>query len=195
MERLTPSRAVLAAACLFVASCAAPVTQVAVPPVASDLRLRPLVSSLELRDLSLPRYAAGDDVVRRGADGGIGALSGTVWADTPERALTLRLADALARITGARVATEPWPFAEPPAASVTVRVADALGQPGTDDVPGQFVLRGSYAISPVASDLADRDGRFEITVPLADDGARALAAAQSAALGDLAETLARRIAR
>lgn len=188
-------RAALAAACLSVAACAGPATQVAVPPVAGDLRVRPVVGSLELRDLSLPRYAAADDVVRRAPDGGIGVLPGAVWADTPERALTLRLADALARITGARVATEPWPFAEPPAASVTVRVTDALGQPGVDAAPGQFVLRGSYAIAPVASDLSDRDGRFDIAVPLAADTAPALAAAQSAALGQLADRLARRIAR
>lgn len=194
MVRFVP-RAVLAAACLGLAACAGPVTQVAVPPVQTDLRLRPIIGSVELRDLSLPRYAAADDVVRGGADGGIGALPGAVWADTPERALTLRLADALEAITGARVAAEPWPFAEPPSASVTVRVTDALGQAGADDAPGRFVLRGRYAIAPVAGDLADRAGRFDIAVPLADDSPMALATAQSAALGQLAETLARRIAR
>jgi uncharacterized lipoprotein YmbA len=194
MERLT-LRAVLAATCLALGACAGPITQVAVPPVDTDLRLRPIIGSLELRDLSLPRYAAADDVVRAGADGGIGAVQGAVWADVPERALTLRLADALERITGARVAAEPWPFAEPPAATATVRVSDALGQPGTADAPGRFVMRGSYAIAPVAADLSDRAGRFEIAVPLTGDGPQAVAAAQSAALGELAETLARRIAR
>lgn len=194
MKRLT-FRAAVAAVCLVVAACAGPVTQVSVPPVQTDLRLRPIVASVELRDISLPRYAAADDVARAGPDGGIGALAGTVWADTPERALTLRLADALEQITGARVAAEPWPFSEPPSASVTVRVTDALGQGGGDDTPGRFVLRGSYAIAPVASDLSDRAGRFDIAVPLAEDGPQSLATAQSAALGELAETLARRIAR
>jgi uncharacterized lipoprotein YmbA len=194
MTRFSPNAALVAAG-LLLSACAGPVTQVSVPPVETDLRLRPIIASLELRDLSLPRYAAADDVARGGMDGGIGTLPGAVWADTPERALTLRLADALERITSARVAVEPWPFAEPPSASVTVRVTDALGQPGSDDAPGRFVLRGSYAIAPVASDLADRDGRFEIAVPLTDDSPQALATAQSAALGQLAETLARRIAR
>ena len=194
MHRL-PFRAAVAALLLGLAACSAPVTQVAVPPVQTDLRLRPVVGSLEVRDISLPRYAAADDIVRVGADGGIGTLPATAWADTPERALTLRLVDALERITGARVAGEPWPFAEPPAASLTIRVSDALGQPGTPDAPGRFVLRGSYAISPVASDLSDRSGRFEIAVPLAGPQPQALAAAQSVALGELAETLARRIAR
>ncbi len=194
MKRLT-LRAALAAICLALAACAGPVTQVAVPPVQTDLRLRPIVASVELRDISLPRYAAADDVARAGPDGGIGAVAGTVWADTPERALTLRLADALETITGARVAAEPWPFSDPPSASVTVRVSDALGQAGGEDAPGRFVLRGSYAIAPVASDLSDRAGRFDIVVPLAGDSPQALAAAQSVALGALAETLARRIAR
>ena len=194
MPRL-PLRAVAAALSLGLAACSAPVTQVAVPPVATELRLRPVVGSLEVRELSLPRYAAADDIARAGTDGGIDTLPATVWADTPERALTLRLAEALDRITGARVAVDPWPFAEPPAASLTVRVSDALGQAGAADAPGRFVMRGSYAIAPVASDLSDRSGRFEIAVPLADASPQALAAAQSAALGELAETVARRIAR
>lgn len=190
-----PIRAAMAALILGLAGCSGPVTQVAVPPVQTELRLRAMVGSLEVRDISLPRYAASDDIVRGGADGGIDTLPATAWADTPERALTLRLVDALDRITGARVAAEPWPFAEPPAASVTIRVTDALGRPGPADAPGRFEMRGSYAISPVASDLADRAGRFDIAVPLDDGGPAALAAAQSAALGELAETLARRIAR
>lgn len=194
MHRL-PFRAALVAPLMWLAACSGPVTQVAVPPVASDLRLRPVVGSLEVRDLSLPRYAASDGVVQAGPDGGIDTLPSTVWADTPERALTLRLVDALGRITGARVASEPWPFAEPPAASVTVRVTDALGQPGTADAPGRFVMRGSYAIAPVAGDLSDRSGGFDIVVPLTDASPQALAGAQSAALGELAETLAGRIAR
>lgn len=194
MHRL-PFRAAVGALFTAVAACSGPVTQVAVPPVETELRLRPIVGSLEVRDMSLPRYAASDDIVRAGAGGGIDTLRSTVWADTPERGLTLRLVDALDRITGARVAAEPWPFAEPPAASVTIRVTDALGQLGSAEVPGRYVLRGSYAISPVASDLADRAGRFEFAVPLADDSPQALATAQSAALGELAETLARRIAR
>lgn len=194
MHRL-PFRAAFVAMSLGLAACSGPVTQVSVPPVQTDLRLRPIIGSLEVRDISLPRYAASDDIVRAGADGGIDTLPSTVWADTPERGLTLRLVDALDRITGARVAAEPWPFAEPPAASVTIRVTDALGQPDVGDLPGRYVLRGSYAISPVASDLADRAGRFEIAVPLADGSPQSLGAAQSAALGELAETLARRVAR
>jgi uncharacterized lipoprotein YmbA len=191
---LTLSRAALAAFALGVAGCAGPATQVVVPPVASELRVRPLISSLEVRDISLPRYAASDDLVREGADGVVSALPGTVWADTPERGLTLLLADALGQITGARVAVEPWPFSSPPAASVTVRVTQLLGQVD-DSGAGRLAFSGSYAISPVDSSLSDRSGRFDILVPLPNATPQALAAAQSAALGDLAETLAQRIGR
>jgi hypothetical protein len=190
----TPRAALAACLSLALVACSAPVTQVAVPPVVSDLSVRPIVSSLELRELSLPRYAASDDVVRAGVGGMIDTVPATMWADTPERGLTLHLADALGRITGARVAAEPWPFAEPPAASATVRVTRLLG--GVNEAgQGRLVFSGSYAIAPVASSLSDRDGTFDISVPLTSDSPQALAAAQAAALGQLAETLARRIGR
>ncbi|TDL88168.1 PqiC family protein [Meridianimarinicoccus aquatilis] len=190
-----PVRAALATfLALSLVACSAPVTQVAVPPVASDLSVRPLVSSLEVREISLPRYAASDDVVRAGLEGGIDTVPATMWADTPERGLTLHLADALARITGARVASEPWPFSEPPAATATVRVTRLLGGVNAAG-QGRLLFSGSYAIAPVASGLNDRAGRFDIQVPLAGDSPQDLANAQSAALGQLAETLARRIAR
>jgi hypothetical protein len=175
------------------AGCAGPPTQIAIPPVASQVTVRPVVSSLAVRDISLPRYAASGDLVRATAEGII-TIPSVVWADTPERAMTLHLADALGQITGARVAAEPWPFSDAPAAEATVRVTRLLGRLGTDG-QGQLTLSGSYAIAPVSSSLTNRSGRFDIAVPLRDDTPQALADAYSAAFDDLAETLARRIGR
>ena len=164
--------------------------QLLVPPASPSLRVRPAVSSIEVRDMSLPRYAAGDEVVVLNSDGEVDALRGTVWADDPERSLTLALSENLATITGARVSTEPWPFLEPPGVSISVRVTRLLATEG-----GMLQFSGQYAIAPVTSGLADRSGQFAISVPIGGNSAQAIALAQSQAVANLAETLARRIGR
>ncbi|WP_193141412.1 MULTISPECIES: PqiC family protein [unclassified Meridianimarinicoccus] len=174
----------------LVAGCGGIDTQIPLPEASTSLRLRPLVSSIEVRDMSLPRYADADEIVLLNEDGGLETLSGNLWADTPSRASTYALADALGTITGARVAAEPWPFTDSPAAQVQVRVSQMHG-----DASGVFRLKGQYAISPVASGLADRSGQFDITTPLTGDTPHAVAQAQSRAITELAETIARRIAR
>lgn len=185
------ARACLAALfALSLSACGNNPAQVLVTPATPEIRLRPIVSSLEVRDISLPLYAASDSPVLLDADGTLLEIKNTVWADTPERALTLQLAGDLGAITGARVAAEPWPFAASPAAQVTVRVERFLGQAG-----GQFRMTGQYAIAPVDSGLSDRSGRFDIAVPMVGDSAGALASAQGRAVSQLAETIARRIAR
>lgn len=165
-------------------------TQIPVPVVDSELRVRPIVASLEVRDVSLPRYAAADEIVLLDENGGLETISGSLWADTPTRASTTALADALGEITGSRVAAEPWPFAEPPSAQLQVRVSTMHG-----DASGVFRLKGQYAISPVASSLSDRAGRFDISVPLTGDTPQAVAGAQAQAFSQLSETIARRLAR
>lgn len=175
--------------CILMA-CSGPDTQVLLAPSAPSLRVSPLVSSIEVRDVSLPRYAASDALVKQGENGVLEELPKTVWADTPERSLTLALARDLSVITGARVAVEPWPFAQQPAASVTVRVEQLLAR--QDNI---LVLSGQYAIAPVDSGLSDRSGRFDLSVPILGDTPAALANAQSQAMAQLSETIAKRLAR
>lgn len=174
----------------LLAGCAGNPDQVLVTAPPSTLRISPLVGSLEVRDVSLPRYAADDAVAVLNADGTLSEMGDTVWADTPDRALTLQLAGALEAITGARVAAEPWPFGQSPAASLTVRIEQSLARPGID-----YRMTGQYAIAPVDSGLSDRSGRFSISVPLPSETAPAVAAAQGQAITELAETIARRLAR
>lgn len=155
-----------------------------------DLRVRPVVSSLEVRDVGLPRYASADEIRARGEDGALRMIPDTAWAEDPQRALTQSLARNLGVVTGVPVAAEPWPFAEPPAASLSVRVEDLIG--GMD---GQMRLTGQYTLARVEGDVDDRSGRFEILVPIAGEGAGAIAAAQGRAFSELAERIARGIAR
>lgn len=182
-------RQIACLAALVLAGCSGPATQILLPPVQSDMRVRPIVQSLEVRDVALPRYAASDEILLLTA-GALDPARNAIWADTPETALTAALADALATITGARVATEPWPFADPPAATLSVRITRLTAAPGAG-----LDLVGSYAIAPVASGLSDRSGRFAVSVPVSGDTPQAVADAQSRALAELAETVAGRLAR
>ncbi|MFV0246230.1 MAG: membrane integrity-associated transporter subunit PqiC [Qingshengfaniella sp.] len=174
---------------LVMTACSSP-NQVLIPPSDSVLRLRPLVGSLEIRDVSLPRYAAADPIMIQAEDGTLREMRRAIWADDPERGMTLQLASTLATITGARVAAEPWPFSQPADANVTVRIEQVLAQPD-----GLFHMTGQYAIAGQNGGLADRAGPFDISVPLPDTGPTAVATAQGQALTELAETIARRIAR
>lgn len=156
----------------------------------SSMRLRPLVGSIEVRTLSLPRYATADGLTRQQDDAALITDPNQVWADNPERAATLAIVRNLGEITSARVAAEPWPFAEPPAAMVSVTVETFVAT-----ASGTVRLQGGYAIAPVASGLADRGGRFDISVAIPGEGAQALTNAHGQALLELSETIARRIAR
>ncbi|WP_172330901.1 membrane integrity-associated transporter subunit PqiC [Mangrovicoccus sp. HB161399] len=188
MKRLTFLPLLLA---LGTAACTSPPTQFLLDAPTSDLRLRPMVSSVEVRDVSLPQYAsAADGIAIQQADGSVTANPNEVWADTPERGATLALARNLAAITGARVAAEPWPFADLPGASVKVVVERFLASE-----TGGVRLEGSYAISPVGSGLRDRGGRFDIAVPLPENpGTSDVARAHGLAIEQLAEEIARRLA-
>jgi len=184
-----PARLALIAL-LGLVACAPPPSQLILPAPESALEVRPVVRSISVRDITLPRNAASDEVVYRRPDGVLDPVRDLVWADAPERAMTLAFTESLAAITGARVAAEPWPFRDPPAAEVTVRVRRFDGGPG-----GAVMLAGQYAIAAVDSELADRDGRFDIAVPVAGEDGRALAQAMARATAELAETVARRLAR
>ncbi len=180
---------VLAAAALS-ACTSEPVSQYLISAQSPALRIRPLVSSLEVRDITLPRYVTADEIAARSPDGAVRALPGTAWADDPQRQMTLGLARNLGTITEARVAAEPWPFSDQPAAQVTVRIEQLLA--GPDNI---LRLNGQYAIAPIDSDLRDRSGRLEIAVPLPGEGPGAIAAAMGAATTEMAETIARRLSR
>lgn len=176
---------------LGLAACAAkPPAQYVLDVPSSSLRLSPLVSAIEVRTVSLPRYATADGITLQQPDQTLITVTDEVWADSPERAATLAIARNLGEITRARVAAEPWPYADPAGAMVSVTVEQFF--PTSD---GQVRLSGSYAIAPLASSLSDRGGRFDISAPIADAAPNALAEAYGQALLDLSQTIARRIAR
>ncbi|TRW98800.1 membrane integrity-associated transporter subunit PqiC [Paracoccus sp. M683] len=152
------------------------------PPVRVANQLGPTV---ELRDVSLPEYASGQEVSWQSADGAVRSTPDNLWADNPERAFTLTLARAISDVSGAAVIAEPWPLGEPPQRKLEVRVEKALAQ-----ADGIYRLSGRYFVADESGGGTNHARSFDISVPLADAQPGTIALAQSAALSVLAQQIA-----
>ncbi|MFK7870245.1 MAG: membrane integrity-associated transporter subunit PqiC [Roseobacter sp.] len=154
------------------------------PPVIED-RQRIAYTSLEIRDISLPAYAAADEIARLGPDGAVGSDGSALWADTPDRAISLELVRLLTQITGARVASAPWPLETAPQARLEIRFEALLALPD-----GRYQARGQYFVSSL--ERRERAGLFDLTVPYdLEAGPAALARARGQVIADLALLLTR----
>lgn len=162
-----------------------PEQRLTVPRAPVETKQRIAFASVALREVSLPVYAAGEDIYLSDALGVLRTQPGLFWADDPARAITLELSRHLAQITGARVASEPWPFGGFPEAQVEVRVEEMLAQEG-----GIFRLAGQYFVSSETGRA--RAQLFDLSVPVpVEAGATAIAAARGQAVQDLALAIAR----
>lgn len=172
---------------VFLASCSGETAaRYAVPLPQPGERIAIAHASVEVRDVSLPTYAASEEVHRERADGALKSSGMVLWADAPERAVSLELSRNLAQLTRARVANEPWPFESYPQARVEVRVEDMVA--GND---GLFRLKGQYFVA-VARRARERSGLFSLTVPYDQRGGPvAIAAARGQVVLDLAKIIAR----
>lgn len=156
-----------------------------IDPPAATTQLPDRLGTVELRDVSLPEYASGQEVAWQTADGAVRSTPDNLWADNPQRAFTLSLARQISDLSGATVISEPWPLAEPPQRRLEVRVERALAQSD-----GAFRLSGRYFLSDERSGGANQVRSFDIAVPLASDQPSATAAAFSQAIGQLAQQVA-----
>ena len=75
-----------------------------IDPPAAGARVSVRVGSIEVRDVSLPSYAAAVDIARQEPDGALRNVAGTLWADDPVRGITGALARSLDQATTASVA-------------------------------------------------------------------------------------------
>ncbi|WBU63868.1 PqiC family protein [Paracoccus aerodenitrificans] len=151
------------------------------PQVAGDQ-----LGATELLEVSLPDYAASDEIAWQDEDGAIRSSTKVLWADEPQRAFTLTLARAISEISGASVIPEPWPLASPPQRKLDVRVEQALA---AND--GYFRLRGRYFLSAEGSGAGSHHTRaFDIAVPLESDAPTAISNSASQAITLLAEQIA-----
>jgi uncharacterized lipoprotein YmbA len=172
-----------AAALVFLAACGTP-DRIAVQPPAISETVRIGFASVEVKDVSLPSYAAADEVAQQAIDGSL-ITSKVLWADAPERAIGLELSRNLAQLTKRRIASEPWPFEEDAAATLDVRFTDLIA--GTD---GVFRAKGQYFVG--VYEARERSGLFDLTVAYDPNGGpAAIARARGQIVLDLAKYVAR----
>ncbi|MBW4708366.1 PqiC family protein [Roseobacter sp. YSTF-M11] len=183
MARITS--AFCAVAFGLLAACApAPDRYVIPAPDVAD-RQRIAFQSVEIREISLPAYAASDEISSQSADGRLTSDGGVLWADTPERAVALELARHLSRLSGARVASAPWPLEALPDARLELRFESLVAR---DD--GQFRANGQYFVA-VANGGRERSGLFDLSRTFDPAGGpQAIAAARGQIILDLAQYIA-----
>ncbi|WP_136684556.1 PqiC family protein [Falsirhodobacter xinxiangensis] len=184
MKRLAP----LALTILLAACGAGPGYMMELPAVQS--RLSTPARTIMLREVSMPDYAADDYMARQGSGGAVEFIRRTRWADLQPRAATLALARQLDRTLDATVAPEPWPLSGLPDGEVDIRVSRILA--GTN---GTFRLDGIFYVRAEGVSLGAPSREFAIAVPMPDDSPAGIAAAQSAALAQLAAVIAASVAR
>ena len=159
--------------------------RITVPKAQVDATQRISYDAVALREVSLPTYAASEDIYVADANGSLSMTSGLLWADDPSRAITLELSRYLSQITGAQVASAPWPVEGYPDADIEVRIEDMLAL--SDNT---FRLSGQYFVAP--ENGRDRAKLFDLSVAIAGEaGATDIAAARGQAVRDLALTIAR----
>ena len=135
-----------AAVLAFLAACGAPDSIVVQAPAITET-VRIGFRSLEVKHVSLPSYAAADEIAQQSPDGSL-ITSKVLWADSPDRAIGLELSRNLARLTRARIASEPWPFEEDAAAALDVRFSDLVaGTDGNFRAAGQYFVAGTVFIT------------------------------------------------
>lgn len=171
---------------LFLAACGAGPTLVAVPVAPVGDRVGVGFGRVELLDVSLPTYAQNPEIYVEGAGGALTAVEDRIWADDPQRGVTLDLARALGAVTTAQVAAAPWPFDSFPDARVDVRVSEMVA-----GVDGVYRLSGQYYVAARDGSGRERVRDFRLTTPFAPDaGPAAIAAARATVTASLARDIA-----
>lgn len=177
-------------AVILTACSAGPSTRLDMSPVHSDLELRAIVGTVMLRTVSLPAYAAAEEIAIETPEGFISSDADVLWADDPERAVTLAMTTHLGDILSATIGPDPWPFAGLADVSIDVRVQRMIA--GAD---GVFRLSGQFFVGGDGVDFPNSAHSFDIETALAEPGTGAIADAQARALLQLSEQIARTLAR
>ncbi|PZX17778.1 hypothetical protein LX81_01507 [Palleronia aestuarii] len=180
------TRSIALTTLLLLAACGSAPVRYDLPPEIATVQIPVSYGAIEVREVTLPRYASEENIYFEDASGGLVSNPGLLWADDPTRSFTEGLAFSLAAQTRARVAAEPWPFSDFPDARVDVRFSRALA--GND---GYYRIAGQYFVAPVEGARADVARRFAIAEPYDALDLPSIAAAKGRAIGDLAALIAR----
>lgn len=177
---------------VLLAACSAPETRYLIntPSEEATQTVRLRVSTIELREVSLPTYADDTQILLEGADGALSPQAGAIWAEAPARAMTMQLADQISQQSNATAAAEPWPLETPAQVAVHVRVSQMIAR-----ADGEFDLKGQFAISSYDKIVRERIERFEFSVPLTGANPQAISQASGAATQMLGQAILRALAR
>lgn len=158
-----------------------------VPVVQAQEKVRISYGLVEVREVSLPDYAQLAEMAVENSTGGIRTVKKNLWADNPVRSVTLELSRNLGLITGATVASEPWPFESIPGVRVEVRIEEMLS-----NRQDQFVLSGLYYVSSTDGSGRSRSRVFNLTEQMAPGaGPTEIAAARGQIIHQLALLIAK----
>lgn len=170
----------------LLAGCGETAVRYTVPETTAEGTIRIGYSTVELRDISLPTYAAADEIYVKRPSGGVVSSSAVLWADTPARQISLSLARHLSLMTRATVANEPWPFDGFPSVRLEIRVEEMLAA-----ADGTFKMSGQYFVAPESGER-NRALRFDLAETFNPEGGPTeIAAARSRAVLALATQIAR----
>ncbi len=156
---------------------------------AAPTQIRVPVRSIEMRQVTLPSYAAASEIVQQQPDGALRPVAKAVWADDPTGAVTRILARNLDAGTTAVAAAEPWPLDTPAQVRVEVRVDRMVAQ-----LDGTFRMTGQFSVAAPLGAIRESITRFDIVQPITGEGPGEIAQASSAALSQLAQQIAQEIA-
>lgn len=153
-------------------------------------KTRVAVSTIEVRDVSLPAYAAASEIVVEQDGGALTVVPKAIWADDPVRGVTGALARSLDLRSTASVAAEPWPLADSADVRVEVRIDRMIAK-----LSGEFELSGQFAVAAPNGAIREAVQRFTVIVPLADNTPASVAQATGAAIDGLAGDIVKKLRR
>jgi uncharacterized lipoprotein YmbA len=174
----------------LLAACSGNASRLDMSQIQSDLTLRAAVGSAIVRSVSLPTYAAAEELSIETPEGLIESNADILWADDPSRAVTLTLTRNLGDILNAKIGPDPWPFVGLPDVAIDVRVTRMIA--GAD---GVFDLEGQYFVGGDGIDYPNSTNTFSVQAPISVIGPAGIADAQARALLTLSEQISRKIAR
>lgn len=154
---------------------------------APQAKVRVSTPSVEVKEVTLPAYAAASEIAFQTPEGALKTAKGVLWAEDPRAAVTRIVAEQLDAGTTAQVAAEPWPLLDSAETTLNIRVDRMVAR-----ADAQFELSGQYAISSFSGGR-DKLRRFSILQPITDTEPATIAAATGAALGQLSQEIAQEL--